>query len=82
MFFFRKKTHSYQLDPVGSTVRYEMMKQCSGSVQGSNGWYLVVLSQCEAVPVGQLVIDETGSEEGINAFIFERVEIWSGDTDP
>ena len=27
------KQNSGQLDPVGSTVRYEMMKLCTGSVQ-------------------------------------------------
>ena len=36
-----------KLDPVGLTVRYEMMKLCTGSVKHSNGWYLVVLSQCK-----------------------------------
>ena len=41
------------LDPVGSTVRYEMMKLCTGSVKDSGGWYLVVLRQYKAVPVGQ-----------------------------
>ena len=36
-----------KLDPVDSTVCYEMMKLCTGSVKHSNGWYLVVLSQCK-----------------------------------
>ena len=39
------------LDPVSSTGRYEVMKLCTGSVQDSNGWYLVVLGHFEAVPV-------------------------------
>ena len=34
-----------KLDPVGSTVRYEIMKLCTGSVLDSNCWYMVVLSQ-------------------------------------
>ena len=41
-----------KLAPVGSNVRYEVMKLCTGSVKGRNGWYLVVLSQFDAVPVG------------------------------
>ena len=40
-----------QLDPVGSTVRYELMKLCTGSIYDSNIWYLVVLSQYKGVPV-------------------------------
>ena len=46
-----------KLDPVGSTVRYEMMKLCTGSVQDTMRRY-------------QLVIDDTGSVEGIYAFIY------------
>ena len=53
-----------KLDPVGSTVRYEVMKLCTGSVLDSNGQYLAVLSQYEAV------IDVIGSVEGIDAFIY------------
>ena len=34
-----------QLDPVGSTVRYDMMNLCTLSVLDSNGSYFVVLSQ-------------------------------------
>ena len=34
-----------ELDPVGSTVRYEMTKLRTGSVLDSNGWYFVALSQ-------------------------------------
>ena len=46
-----------KLDPVGSTVRYEMMKLCTGSVQDTmRRW--------------QLVIDDTGSVEDIHAFIY------------
>ena len=44
-------------DPVGSTVRYEMMKLCTGSVQDTM-WRQ------------QLEIDDTGSVEGIYDFIF------------
>ena len=33
-----------ELDPVGSTVRYEMVKLCTGSVQHINDWTLVVLT--------------------------------------
>ena len=33
-----------ELDPVGSSVRYEMMKLCTGSVQHINDWNLVVLT--------------------------------------
>ena len=33
-----------KLQPVGSTVRYEVMKLCTGLVLDSNGWYLAVLS--------------------------------------
>ena len=39
-----------ELDPVGSTVRYEMMKLCTGSVQ-------------DTMRRLQLVIDDTGSVE-------------------
>ena len=46
-----------KLDPVGSTVRYEMMKLCTGSVQDTN-----------TMRQQQLVIDDTGSVEGIDAF--------------
>ena len=46
-----------KLDPVGSTVRYEMMKLCTGSVQ-------------DTTRRQQLVIDYTGSVEGIYAFIY------------
>ena len=46
-----------KLDPVGSTVRYEMMELCTGSVRDTTrGW--------------QVVIDDTGSVEGICAFIY------------
>ena len=41
-------------DPVVSTVRYEVMKLCPGSVQGDNDWYLAVLSQHNAVLFGTL----------------------------
>ena len=45
------------LDPVASTVRYEMMKLCTGSVKDNmRRW--------------QLVIDDSGSIEGIYAFIY------------
>ena len=55
----------YSVKLVGSTVRYEMMKLgTAGSVQGSNVWYLMVLSQYEAV------IDVIGSVEGIYVFIY------------
>ena len=46
-----------ELDPVGSTVRYEMMKLCTGSV-------------LDTMKQWQLVIDDTGSVEGICAFIY------------
>ena len=46
-----------KLDPVDSTVRYEMMELCTGSVKDTmRRW--------------QLVIDDTGSVEGICAFIY------------
>ena len=45
------------LDPVTSTVHYEMMKLCTGSVKDNmRRW--------------QLVIDDSGSVEGIYAFIY------------
>ena len=53
-----------KLDPVGSTVRYEVMKMCTGSVKDSNAWYLVVLSHHEAV------INVIWSVDGIDAFIY------------
>ena len=46
-----------ELDPVGSTVRYEMMKLCTGSVQ-------------DTTRRQQLVIGDTGSVEGIYVFIY------------
>ena len=43
---------STKLDPVSSTVRHEVMNLCcSGSVQDSNGCYLMVMSQFKTVPV-------------------------------
>ena len=48
-----------ELDPVGSTVRYEMMKLCTGSVQDTKRRQ-------------QLVIDDTGSVEDIHAFIYAK----------
>ena len=46
-----------KLDPVGSTVRYEMTKLCTGSVK-------------DTVRRWQLVIDDTVSVEGNYAFIY------------
>ena len=47
----RELQNKCKLGPVGSTVRFKVMKLCTGSVWDSNGWYLVVLSQYKAVPV-------------------------------
>ena len=52
-----KEPYTLELDPVGSTVRYEMMKLCTGSVK-------------DFIWRQQLVIDETGHAEGIYAFIY------------
>ena len=52
-----KDRRAYELDPVDSTVRYEMMKLCTGSVQ-------------DTMRRQQLVIDDTRSVEGIYAFIY------------
>ena len=41
----RAMTIIEKLDPVGLTERYEVMKLCTGSVEDSNGRYIVVLSQ-------------------------------------
>ena len=46
-----------ELDPVGSTVRYEMMKLCTMSVH-------------DTLRRKQLVIDDTWSVQGIYAFIY------------
>ena len=51
----KNQQFSIKLDPDGSTVRYEVMKLCTGSL-GSNGWYLVVLVQYRAVPVDSLCL--------------------------
>ena len=42
-----------ELDPVGSTVRYDLMKLCTGSVQDSNGkdGQVVISDLPEAVPM-------------------------------
>ena len=53
-----------KLDPVGSIVHYEVMRLCTGPVYDSNGWYLVVLSQYEAV------IEVFVLVENIYAFIY------------
>ena len=45
------------------------------AVPDSNGWYLATLSHYEAD------IDVIRSVEGIGAFIYLKVEIWSSDTD-
>ena len=47
--FKGRQKFSQELDPVESTVRYGVMKLCTGSVKDINGWYLAVLSQYEAV---------------------------------
>ena len=52
---FRKSKD--ELDPVGSTVRYEMMKLCTESVEDTLRRY-------------QLTNDATGSVGGIYAFIY------------
>ena len=52
-----KQEENFELDPVGSTVRYEMMKLCTWSV-------------LDTARRQQLVIDYTGSVEGIYAFIY------------
>ena len=49
--FKHKESIIKELDPVGSTVRYEIMKLCTGSVKDSNGRYLMVLSQYKVVLV-------------------------------
>ena len=73
-----------ELDPVGSIVRYEVMKLCTESVWHSNG--LVVLIQYRAVLV--LVLGGAGSVLGNNCkflirlHILKNVEIWSGVTNP
>ena len=52
-------TNCDKLDPVGSTVRYEMMKLCTGSV-------------LDTMSRWQLVLDDTGSVERIYAFIYRK----------
>ena len=48
---------TWKLDPVGSTVRYKMMKLCTGSVQDTmRRW--------------QFVIADTRSVEGIYSFVY------------
>ena len=66
-FMFSTQTQQDEkLDPVGSTVRYELMKLCAGSIKDSNSWDLVVLIKYKAcMPLYN-----------------EKVKIWSGDTDP
>ena len=53
----KKIENNWKLDPVGSTVRYEMMKLCTWSAE-------------DTMRRQQLVIDDTGSVEGIYAFIY------------
>ena len=55
--FLTKTQTMRKLDPIGSTVRYEMMKLCTGSVQ-------------DTMRRQQLVIDDTGPVEDIHAFIY------------
>ena len=56
-----------ELDPVGSTVRYEVMKLCTGSSIGQQWmvleWYWVSMRQ------HHLIIDGSGSVSGLFAFI-------------
>ena len=40
-----EKKRKHKLDPVGSTVRYEVMKLCTGALRDNNSLYVVVLSQ-------------------------------------
>ena len=41
-----EKKRKHKLDPVGSTVRYEVMNQlCTGALRDNNSLYVVVLSQ-------------------------------------
>ena len=52
----------------------------TGSVWGGTGWYMVVLGQYNSV---LLSIKLYGvSKVLVCLYILEKVEIWSGDTDP
>ena len=55
-------TNCDRLDPVGSTVRYEMMKLCTGSV-------------LDTMRRWQLVIDDTGSVKDIHALIAQSGDL-------
>ena len=79
----RELQNKCKLGPVDSTVRYKVMKLCTGSVWDSNGWYLVALGQCKAVLVSTVglgwykaflsIPDSTRSAEGIYAFIYSEI---------
>ena len=60
----RKKQKQQETRSSCSTEHYEVMKLCTGLVKDSNGWYLAVLGQDEAV------IDAIGSVEGIDGFMY------------
>ena len=60
---------------ITKTVRYEVKKLCTGSVQDSNGWYLAVLNHYEA-------IDVIESFTHFCLYKLKKVEIWAGVTDP
>ena len=56
-----------ELDPVGSTVRYEMVKLCTGSVQHINDWNLVVLT-----PISHRLTDRQTLKDRASKFLKGR----------
>ena len=67
---------------MGSTVCYEMMTLCTGSIKHSiNGWYLVVLNQYKVVLVNSGWYWVNIGNVCLYIYI-EKVDIWSSDTDP
>ena len=65
---WKKKRKLWKLDPVGSTVRYEKMKLCTGSIIG----------HYEAVAVGTWWY--WVSRGHLCLYILHKVEIWTGVT--
>ena len=55
-----KQTNVMELDPVGSTVRYEMMKRCAGSVQDTMRRQKLVIDDTAFMP---LYIEQSGDLE-------------------
>ena len=68
-----------KLDPVGSTVRYESMKLCTGSVYdtivwGGSSWQLIILGQKRAFM--PLYIEKSGDPDRCHGCLTDSLTHW------